>query len=59
MKKNFYLAFENSVMFQYFIKEISFTKFYMNPSNDNDITFLIHLLTEITLWYTIYVRYLC
>ena len=62
MKKVIYLAFENSVMFQMFqysIKGVVFKKFNMNPENDNvdEITFLIYLLTEITLWYTMYVHW--
>ena len=45
-------------MFQYSIKEL-FKKIYMNPGNENgdEITFLIHLFTEITLWYTMYVHW--
>ena len=58
MNNFFYLAFENSEMyqmFQYFNRGIVFEQIYMNPGNDNDnkITLLIDLFTEIILWYAL------
>ena len=44
-------------MIQYSIKGIVFKKFTINPVNDNEITSLVLLFTEITLWYTIYVHW--
>ena len=48
-------------MFQYFNRGIVLKKIFMNLNNDNDndITLLIDLFTEITVWYTLemYVRH--
>ena len=46
-------------MFQYFIKGtvLNNINMYLGKDNDNEITFLINLFTEITLWYTMYVRH--
>ena len=46
-------------MFQYFIRGIVLKQINMNLGNDNEneITFLIYLFTEITLWYTMYGRH--